>query len=45
MIVSALAVPYTHGLFQYGALILVAILVALLNRSIARRRGKKASFP
>jgi len=42
LILAVLAVPYTHGIFEYGGLILVALLLVALNRAIARKRMRVA---
>jgi putative effector of murein hydrolase LrgA (UPF0299 family) len=38
LILAILVVPYTHGILEYGGLILAAILLIALNEAIARRK-------
>ncbi len=38
LVVAVAAVPFTHGVLEYCGLILAAILLTALNRTIARKR-------
>ncbi len=39
LILAVLVVPHTHGILEYGGLIIAAILLIGLNNAIARKSG------
>jgi hypothetical protein len=39
LILAILVVPHTHGIFEYGGLILAALLLVGLNNATARKSG------
>jgi putative effector of murein hydrolase LrgA (UPF0299 family) len=38
LILGVLAVPFAHGIVEYGGLVLAAILLIAVNNAIARKR-------
>jgi hypothetical protein len=45
LVLAVLCVPFTHGIHEYGGLILAAILLIALNNAIARKRKRNSSHP